>query len=370
MMLAAFVSLLLSLAVLAVQASITTTAAPASSPPRILLYTKTAGFRHESIPIAIRTIAALGNGSLALPSSAVDPSISALRWSTVNTEDETRFHNLTFLSEFDAIGFVSTTDQDPPLTGTVLDDRGMRNFARYIEQGGNYFGIHSASATLFGAPFYGRLVGAYFDYHPQIQNVSVRAVDASHPSTSKWPTDGLRIYEEVYNFRSDPRNLPSPAHVLVTNASTYQDPGVNQQGFRNGTNGPAPHPLAWWRQGGLLDSNSSTDASVSGTGGANIQASGGPGRAWYTSLGHDISTWQLDLFRGHVAGGIGWVLESSTSTSTPNSTATGANSTSSNTPAPHTDSSDAQHLVACRLPMLAATALLISVLSRFFVFVA
>lgn len=308
------------LAVLAVQAT---------ARPRILLYTKTAGFRHDSIPTAIRTITSLGDGSLSLSASAIDPSVSSLRWNTVNTEDETKFHNFTWLSQFDAIGFVSTTDQDPPLTGTVLDDQALRNFARYIQQGGGYFGIHSASATLFGAPFYGRLVGAFFDYHPQIQNVTVKALSSSHPSTSRWPAEGLRIYEEIYNFRSDPRNLPSAANVLVTNASSYQDPGINQQGFRNGTNGPVPHPLAWWREGGLLDVNASTDASVRGAGGAGLSVSGGPGRSWYTSLGHDNSTWQLDLFRGHVAGGIGWVLESSTAPSRNQSSNTTSNADSS-----------------------------------------
>ncbi|CDS00568.1 hypothetical protein, partial [Sporisorium scitamineum] len=264
------------------------------------------------------------------------------------TEDETQFHNYTFLSQFDAIGFLGTTDQDPPLTGTVLDNQGMRNFARYIQQGGNFFGIHSASATLFGAPFYGRLVGAYFDYHPQIQNVTFKALNASHPSTSRWPADGMHIYEEVYNFRSDPRNLPSPANLLVTNASTYEDPHVNAQGFRNGTNGPPPLPLAWWRQGRLLDINSSTDASVSGGGGANIQVSGGPGRSWYTSLGHHSSTWQLNLFRGHIAGGIGWVLESSTSTSKQStngtSTTTSSSTALSSTSSPSSKSNAAQQL--------------------------
>lgn len=350
---------LLALVVVAAHAS---SVAESAARPRILLYTKTAGYRHASIPVAVQTITSLGNGSLMLPRSAIDPSVSALRWDTANTEDETQFHNLTFLFQFDAIGFLSTTDQDPPLTGTVLDDQGLRNFASYIQQGGNYFGIHSASATLFGAPFYGRLVGAYFDYHPQIQNVSVKAVNASHPSTSIWPADGLRIYEEVYNFRSDPRNLPSPAHVLVTNASTYEDPGVNPQGFRNGTNGPAPHPLAWWRQGGLLDSNSSTDASVSGAGGATIQASGGSGRSWYTSLGHDSSTWQLDLFRGHIAGGIGWVLESATSTTHHSANASGSNNTSSNNSTPTTKNSGVPHLAFSASLILILSTLLVTLL--------
>ncbi|KAF6767110.1 hypothetical protein PSEUBRA_002646 [Kalmanozyma brasiliensis GHG001] len=325
--------LLLALAALAGRA-----ASQSAATPRILLYTKTAGFRHESLPIAIRTITSLGNGSLTLPRSAIDPSIADVRWNTVNTEDETRFHNYTFLSQFKAIGFVSTTDQDPPLNGTVLDDQGLRNLARYVEQGGGFFGVHSAAATLFGAPFYGRLVGAYFDYHPQIQNITVRAVEGGHPSTFRFPAEGLRIFEEVYNFRSDPRTLPSPANVLVTNASTYEDPGVNPQGFRNGTNGPAPLPLAWWRQGGLLDSTSTTDPSVRGAGGANIQASGGPGRSWYTSLGHDSSTWQLDLFRGHIAGGIAWVLASDAFTPAQSSNTSSSADTSSTASASPTNS--------------------------------
>ncbi|PWZ00677.1 class I glutamine amidotransferase-like protein [Testicularia cyperi] len=283
-----------------------------SAMPSILLYTKTAGYRHDSIPVAVETITALGNGSLQLPSSVIDDSISAIRWSSYHTEDQTLFHNQSFLSQFDAISFVSTSDVDPPGVGTVLDDQGLRNFASYIQAGGGFIGIHAAAVTLYGAPFYGRLLGAYFDYHPAIQNVSVKPVTTDHPSTSRLPLDGFEIYEEMYQFRSDPRQLPSPANLLMTNATAYQDGGVNALGFRNGTNGPAPHPLAWWREGGLLDEDDSTDPSVRGGGGANIQVSGGPGRSWFTSLGHDNTTWAKDLYKGHVAGGIGWVLQSQT----------------------------------------------------------
>ncbi|EPQ26567.1 uncharacterized protein PFL1_05888 [Pseudozyma flocculosa PF-1] len=279
--------------------------------PHILLYTRTAGYRHESIPTAVDTITGIGNGTLRVPSGSLDASIADLRWQATATSDQAAFRNATYLAQFDAIAFIMTTDIDPPGAGTVLDDEGIRNFATYIQNGGGYVGIHSASATLFGAPFYGRLVGAYFDYHPQIQSVSLKPVATDHPSTSKLPGN-FDIQEEVYNFRSDPRKLPSPANVLITNASNYQDPGVNPQGFRNGTNGPAPHPLAWYREGRLLDTDGSTDASVRGGGGANVDPSGGPGRSWYTSLGHDRATWQQDFFRGHIAGGVGWVLQSST----------------------------------------------------------
>ncbi len=99
---------------LVLQAAVLVLSAPSVALQSILIYTKTAGFRHDSIPAAIRTITSLGNGSLALPLTAIDSSISNIRWNTVNTEDETRFHNYTYLAQFDAIGFVSTTDVDPP----------------------------------------------------------------------------------------------------------------------------------------------------------------------------------------------------------------------------------------------------------------
>ncbi|PWN47512.1 galactose oxidase [Violaceomyces palustris] len=282
--------------------------------PRILVYTKTAGYRHESIGIAVERITTFGNGSFSLGSDYLDDSVRPSNWDVFHTEDQGFFEIPGSLDQFDAVGFVSTTDQDPPLTGTILTNPGSSNLVNYIEKGGNFFGIHSASASLFGYPFYGRLVGAYFDYHPQIQNVGVKAVDqtgsgSAHPSVSKWPEQGFEIYEEVYNFRSDPRSLPSPANLLVTNSTSYQDPGVNPQGFRNGTNGPSPHPLAWWRQGGLLNGGNSGQPE----GGARIVSSGGAGRSWYTSLGHDPETWRNnDFFLGHVFGGIDWVLKSPT----------------------------------------------------------
>lgn len=122
--------------------------------------------------------------------------------------------------------------------------------------------------------------------------MSINVLDGSHPSTSSMPHPwGTR--EEVYFFRNDPRSLSSSAHVLLTPdpARSFQDPGVNAQGFRNGSNG-SPQPLAWWREGGLLDDKGDVGGGVDG--GA-IRASGGQGRSWYTSLGHMNETWTVSF---------------------------------------------------------------------------
>jgi len=77
--------------------------------PSILLYTKTAGFRHDSIPTAIRTIEGLGNGDINLHSSLVDQDIRDFRWITVAIEDESLFEQQGFLEQFDAVAFVLVT---------------------------------------------------------------------------------------------------------------------------------------------------------------------------------------------------------------------------------------------------------------------
>lgn len=77
--------------------------------PSILLFTKTAGFRHDSIPAAVDVITRLGNGQLTLSDSNVDSSIKSARWNTVRTEDATKFDDVGYLKGFDAIVFAFTT---------------------------------------------------------------------------------------------------------------------------------------------------------------------------------------------------------------------------------------------------------------------
>ncbi|CAO1634834.1 unnamed protein product [Jaminaea pallidilutea] len=296
-------ALVVTLAVLAATAQ-----AQNASWPSILLFTKTAGFRHDSIPAAVEVITRLGNGQLTLSDSNVDSSIKSARWNTVRTEDATKFDDASYLKGFDAIVFAFTTDVDPPAKGSLLTDSQTANFLSYIEQGGNFAGIHSSTNTLYSYPAYGRLAGAFFTYHAQSQQVSLRPTTRDHPSVSKLP-DPFSIKEEMYHLRTNPRNLPSPAQVLVTNASAYPDPG-GQRGEGK------PQPLAWYRSGSLL--NSSANA-LGGDLDGQTQYSGGSGRSWVTTLGHEVATWSNPSYQGHIHGGIGWVLSVSALSTTPSS---------------------------------------------------
>ena len=212
---------------------------------KVLIFSKTAGFRHNSIEPGISAIKALG--------IAHDFTVDA-------TEDATAF-TLENLVQYQAIIFLSTT-------GNILNSSQQAAFEAYINQGGGYVGIHAASDTEYSWPWYGQLVGAYFDSHPAIQNATIEVPDRVHPSTSFLGAYWLRR-DEWYNFRSNPRGN---VHVLATlDEATY-----------SGGNMGFDHPIAWCHE---FDG----------------------GRAWYTGGGHTNASFSESEFMQHILGGIHYV---------------------------------------------------------------
>ncbi|CAE7188772.1 unnamed protein product, partial [Rhizoctonia solani] len=164
--------------------------------PRILIYSATAGYRHDSIPAATAALQQLGQQH----GIAFD-----------DTEDKAQFNDSN-LANYDAILFLSNSEE-------VLDDSGKQAFQSYLNKGGNYVGIHAASACLYNTTFYQNEVGALFDYHPELQPVTFLVLDRDHPSTTMLP-DRWTYTEEVYNFRSDPRSVGAKV-LLSVDASSY-----------------------------------------------------------------------------------------------------------------------------------------------------
>ncbi|MFF7969480.1 ThuA domain-containing protein [Streptomyces sp. NPDC007903] len=221
---------------------------PAAAQPtetgRVLVFSKTAGFRHDSIPDGIAAVQQLG----ATDGLTVDA-----------TEDATAFTTRN-LRRYDAVVFLSTT-------GDVLDPAQQRAFEGYIRQGGGYVGVHAAADTEYDWPFYGGLAGAWFDSHPAIQPATVVVEDHAHPATAGLPGRWERT-DEWYNYRSNPRQR---AHVLAS---------LDESSYTGGTmNGD--HPIAWCQtyQGG---------------------------RAFYTGGGHTRESYADPAFRAHLPGGLRW----------------------------------------------------------------
>lgn len=256
---------------------------------RLLVYTAVAsdGFRHPSIPDAVKALDKLG----------ADNDIDM-----VHCNDIDEFGNLN-LTQFDALAFVSAA-------GSILNTDGERNMRKYIENGGGYVGIHEASCAATKTPWYLRLVGAQFSYHPELCRATLDVLDHDHPST--WHlNETWEVYDEMYNFQSNPRDVG--AHILLSpDESTYWDK-IQSSSYREKIQGR--HPLAWYREGNLL-----TDPAHITIGGGldnvradvrkGTQGKGGDGRSWYTALGHTHAVWQKDDFLQHILGGIQWVLDS------------------------------------------------------------
>ncbi|PCG84457.1 glycosyl hydrolase [Streptomyces sp. WZ.A104] len=209
---------------------------------RVLVFSKTAGFRHDSIPDGIAALKEIGKGA----SITVDSTESAAQFTTSN------------LARYDAVAFLSTT-------GDVLNAEQQKAFENYVATGGGYVGIHAAADTEYDWEFYGGLVGAYFDSHPQIQPATVRVEDHDHPATAHLDEEWERT-DEWYNYRTNPRDK---ARILATlDETTYT--GGNMKG---------DHPISW------------------------CQAYQG-GRSFYTGLGHTKESYAEPAFRSHVLGGL------------------------------------------------------------------
>ncbi len=219
---------------------------------RVLVFTKTTGFRHDSIPDGIALVQTLG----------------AAHGFRVDASENAGLFTPQGLKAYRVVIFLNTT-------GEVLNDAQKAAFKTYIRQGGGWVGVHSAADTEHAWPFYGQLLGkgAWFMSHPAIQAATLLREDAAHPSTRHYPAS-FSFTDEWYNFKADPRGAVDV--LLSLDESTY-DPGDGAMG---------DHPIAWCHAIGL-------------------------GRAWYTALGHRSETYADASFAQHLLGGILWAARRS-----------------------------------------------------------
>ena len=152
-------------------------------------------------------------------------------------------------------------------TGDVLNDTQQAAFEGFIQSGGGYVGVHSATDTEYDWPWYGQLIGnnAWFQNHPFIQEAHLDVEIGDHPSTQHLGSG--EFTEEWYNFRENPRPV---VDVLVT---------LDETTYSGGTMGD--HPISWCHE---------------------FQG----GRSWYTGMGHRTQTFQSVGFQQHLLGGILW----------------------------------------------------------------
>ena len=220
-----------------------------SSTPKLLIFSKTAGYHHESIPTGIKAIQALG----AKNGFEVD-----------TTSDATKFTEDT-LKKYAALVFLSST-------GELLTGNQEIALERYIQSGGGFVGIHAATDAEYDWNWYVSMIGASFLSHPAQQVATLVINDKTHPSTDSLPATWSRK-DEWYNFR----NLSKDIKVLIS---------IDEKSYEGGKNGDS-HPMSWYH---------------------NFDG----GRVFYTELGHTEESYADPLYLNHILGGIKYAMGDNT----------------------------------------------------------
>lgn len=141
---------------------------------------KTAGYRHESIPVAVEKLRGIAQ-------------VQSLR----------------------AVIFVNTT-------GDILDPEQQQALEGFIRAGGGFMGVHAAADTQYDWPWYGELVGAWFS---STHHAGAFAVDgtgegprmACHrrdpplPAQSAWTGQVIATVDE----RDHPGGTPGRDHPIA-----------------------------------------------------------------------------------------------------------------------------------------------------------
>ena len=208
---------------------------------RILVFSKTTGYRHASIAVGKKALLELG----------------ALQDFLVDTTEDASVFTAKNLKQYDVILFLSTT-------GNVLDSAQQSAFENFIRSGKGFVGIHAATDTEYDWPWYVGLVGASFESHPKQQTARLYRINKTHLSTVTLP-DTWERFDEWYNFK----NINPSTHTLLK---------IDKGSYSGGKNGDY-HAVAWYHD---YDG----------------------GRSFYTALGHTDASFTEPLFLEHCLGGI------------------------------------------------------------------
>ncbi|MAR13143.1 MAG: glycosyl hydrolase [Blastopirellula sp.] len=230
-------------------------ALPASAPakpakPRqVLLFSKTNGFRHGSIPVGVKSITMLGEKTGA--------------FTAVHSEDESMFE-ADRLKKFDAVVMVNTTgeilrprqlpkDAEGKKQALEREQRLKQNLVDFVKSGKGLAGTHSATDTYKNWAEYNDMMGGAFAGHPWHMDVPVRLLDPQHPLTKVFGGKGFTVKDEIYQFRNDTA-LPKDRRMLLSLDPAWEglSKGARKDGF---------YPISWIRNYGK-------------------------GRCFYCSLGH------------------------------------------------------------------------------------
>ncbi|OIW29348.1 class I glutamine amidotransferase-like protein [Coniochaeta ligniaria NRRL 30616] len=246
-------------------------------PLGVLVFSKTTGFRHDSIPAGISAFQRLANQSQSGEATLPRP------FTVTATEDASVFTDAG-LSKFGVIVLLQTS-------GDFLTEAQLEALKVFVHAGGGVVAVHCASTGMPSHPWYGRMIGAVFTDHPEPQHGMVTIEDPGHgiirgtlgKGKGNWhnleelaePGSGRanarwECFDEWYNYARNPRSVGG-IHVLYS---------VDETTYKGGKHGQ-DHPIAWCQE-------------FEG------------GRSFYTALGHFDQAYSDEAFLGQLLNAIAW----------------------------------------------------------------
>jgi type 1 glutamine amidotransferase len=245
---------LLALAATAVAATCLLQPAVAADKGHILVYSGSTGYRHESNPAAVEALKAIG----------------AKQGYTVDTSEDPNVFTAENLAKYKALVLVSnSTDPKKPETEWFTGDK-REALQGFLKAGKGVVGLHAAADSHYHWPWYGQMIGGYFEGHPRGTPPGTQTVvNAKHPATAKLPKTITRNDEWYYYKDFNPL-----VHVLVT-----VDPATIGEGQRDVN----PNPLVWYHQFG-------------------------GGRVFYSGLGHTSESYSEPYMITLLTGGLNWAV--------------------------------------------------------------
>jgi type 1 glutamine amidotransferase len=307
----------------------------AAAPKKVIVCTVTTGFRHSSIPEAEKTLQKLADESKAFvvvdwvrqpdvkvpkkPGKPKEPKADADEKAKAKYAEELKNYEAEMakwtpekeaeakaladnekellkaqmaklspanLAKVDGVIFANTTGDDYP-----LPDRA--GFFKWIEGGGAFIGMHSATDTFKTfEPYYDMIQGTFNGHGAQVPAALINA-DKTHPANAPLPEEWKIDQEEMYLIKNHDRAKLRALLYMRHHPNKPEEAGY--------------FPVAWNRQAGK-------------------------GRVFYTSLGHREDLWSDDpnlkdrknpvetskLYQQHILGGIKWALGLAEGSSTPN----------------------------------------------------
>jgi len=234
-------------------------------PRRILIFSKTTTFWHDSIPIGVKAITMMGDKTGA--------------YTALATEDESMFEPEK-LKAFDAVLMLNTTGEPlrPKNGDKEREEMLKKSLVNFVAGGKGLIGTHSGTDTYRGWKEYNEMMGGAFISHPWHQKVPIKNLEPKHPVNAAFREMDFEITDEIYMFRDDTALAGARRYLLALDTSK-----MSPKDLAKGTRKDGFFPVAW-------------------------VATYGQGRNFYCSLGHRQEIYWNPMILRHYLAGIQFVL--------------------------------------------------------------